>query len=175
MSFSGPDPLVLVDQMVSTQVGFFAQLKGKLTVQRYRGAMIFVDHYSRLRFVHLMRDQSSAETIKAKRTFEQFAADHGVQIKHYHCDNGRFADNAFKNSCESSRQRLTFCGVNAHFQNGIAKRVICDLSESARKQSCCTHKPVGQQQYIWPCGHMLCAAPRSYSTPYRCWRKAHRG
>ena len=41
--------------MVSTQVGFFAQLKGKLTVQRYHGATIFVDHYSRLRFVHLMR------------------------------------------------------------------------------------------------------------------------
>jgi hypothetical protein len=129
-----PGECVSVDQMVSTQVGFYAQLKGKLTVQRYRGATIFVDHYSRLRFVHLMRDSTSAETIKAKRAFEQFAADHGVQIKHYHCDNGRFADNAFKNSCESARQRLTFCGVNAHFQNGIAERAIRDLSESARKQ-----------------------------------------
>ena len=129
-----PGECVSVDQMVSTQVGFFAQMKGKLTLHRYRGATIFVDHFSRLRFIHLMRDSSSEETIKAKRAFEQFAADHGVKILHYHCDNGRFADNAFKGSCESARQRLTFCGVNAHFQNGIAERAIRDLSESARKQ-----------------------------------------
>ena len=129
-----PGECVSVDQMVSTQVGFYAQLKGKLTNRRYRGATIFVDHYSRLRFIHLMQDSSSDETIKAKRAFEQFAADHGVKILHYHCDNGRFADNAFKQACEQSRQQLTFCGVNAHFQNGIAERAIRDLSESARKQ-----------------------------------------
>jgi hypothetical protein len=32
------------------------------------------------------------------------------------------------------RQKLTFCGVNAHFQNGIAERAIHDLSESVQKQ-----------------------------------------
>jgi hypothetical protein len=53
---------------------------------------------------------------------------------HYHCDNGQFADNAWKQSCEASRQQLTFCGVNAHFQNGIAERAIQDLSESALKR-----------------------------------------
>ncbi len=65
---------------------------------------------------------------------KQYANEHGVKISHYHCDNGRFADNAFKQSCDASRQQLTFCGVNAHFQNGIAERAIRDLSESARKQ-----------------------------------------
>ena len=81
-----------------------------------------------------MQDLLSDETIKAKGAFEQFAAEHGVKIKHYHCDNGRFADNLFKQACEQNRQRLTFCGVNAHFQNGIAECAIRDLSESARKQ-----------------------------------------
>jgi hypothetical protein len=47
---------------------------------------------------------------------------------------GRFADNAFKQSCKQCRQQLTFCGMNAHFRNGIAERAIRDLSESARKQ-----------------------------------------
>jgi hypothetical protein len=51
-----PGECVSVNQMTSTQVGFYAQLKGKLTIQRYRGATIFVNHYSQIRFVHLMRD-----------------------------------------------------------------------------------------------------------------------
>jgi hypothetical protein len=129
-----PGECISVDQMESSQVGFFAQSKGKLTKKQYTGATIFVDHFSRLRFIHLMLDLSAEETLKAKRAFEQFASEHGVKIQHYHCNNGRFADNAFKQSCEQSRQQLTFCGVNAHFQNGIAERAIRDLSESARKQ-----------------------------------------
>jgi hypothetical protein len=81
-----------------------------------------------------MTTLSSDKTVAAKLAFEQFAEQHGVTIQHYHCDNGRFADNDFKTACEQARQRLTFCGVNAHFQNGIAKKAIRDLSEGARKQ-----------------------------------------
>jgi hypothetical protein len=67
-----------------------------------------------------MTKMSSEETVAAKHAFERFADQNGVRIEHYHCDNGRFADNDFKWECEQARQRLTFCGVNAHFQNGIA-------------------------------------------------------
>ena len=81
-----------------------------------------------------MESFTSAETIRAKESFERFATDHGVAIRHYHADNGRFKDNAFVNHCSSSNQQLTFCGVNAHFQNGIAEKAIRDLTESARKQ-----------------------------------------
>jgi hypothetical protein len=120
--------------MVSTHVGFFAQLKGGLTKKRYKAASIFVDHFSCLCFVHLMQDLSSEESVKAKRAFEQFAAEHGITIRHYHCNNDRFANNAFKQDCQESDQQLTFCGVNAHFQNGIAERTIRNLSDSASKQ-----------------------------------------
>ncbi len=41
-----PGECVSVNHMISTQVGFFAQLKGKLTSKRYRAASIFVDHFS---------------------------------------------------------------------------------------------------------------------------------
>jgi hypothetical protein len=57
-----------------------------------------------------------------------------VTINHYHADNGRFGDNAFMQLVAKSGQTIYFCGVNAHFQNGIAEKRICDLSEQARKQ-----------------------------------------
>jgi hypothetical protein len=84
--------------------------------------------------MHLQNDNSAAETMLAKQAFEKFAAKHSVHILHYHCDSKRFADNTFKQSCKASRQRLTFCGVNSYFQNGIAECAIWDLSKSAYKQ-----------------------------------------
>jgi hypothetical protein len=48
-----PGECISVDQMMSTEVGFYVQMKGKLTKKWYRCATVFVDHYSRLRFVHL--------------------------------------------------------------------------------------------------------------------------
>jgi hypothetical protein len=43
-----PGQCVSVDQMESTQAGFIAQLKGRLTTKRYKAATVFVDHFSRL-------------------------------------------------------------------------------------------------------------------------------
>ena len=48
-----PGETISVNQMTSTEVGFFPQLKGTLTKKRYRCRAIFVDNYSRLRYVHL--------------------------------------------------------------------------------------------------------------------------
>jgi hypothetical protein len=89
-----PGEIVSVDQMESTEVGFFTQLKWSLTKKQYRHCTVFVDHFSRLRFVHLQIDGSAEETMLAKQAFEKFAVEHGVRILHYHCDNGQFADNA---------------------------------------------------------------------------------
>jgi hypothetical protein len=130
-----PGECVSVNHMQSTEPGFYGQSKGILTKTRYQNATIFVDHYSRFKFVYLMTSNlTGKETVNAKRAFERFAAKHGIHITHYHCDNGRFADSLFRQACKFQGQKLTFCGVNAHFQNGIAEQAIGDLSESARKQ-----------------------------------------
>ncbi len=129
-----PGECISVNQMMSTEVGFSAQMKGKLTKKRYRCATIFVDHYSLLHFVHLQINDSSVETVATKCAFETFAAEHVVKNQHNHCNYGRFSDNAFKQACHEQHQQLTFCGVNAHFQNCIAKCSIQDLLESAHKQ-----------------------------------------
>ena len=93
---------VSVDQMTSTELGFFAQLKGKLTKKRYHCATIFVNHYSCLQLVHLQVNDSSVKTISAKGAFKTFVAEHGVKIQHYHCNNSQFLDNAFKQACHDA-------------------------------------------------------------------------
>jgi hypothetical protein len=50
---------VSVNQMILMQVGFIAQLKGTLTKKRYTEATVFVDHYSRLKYIHLMTNLTS--------------------------------------------------------------------------------------------------------------------
>ena len=130
--------------------GFYAQLKGKLTTKQYTAATIFVDHFSRLHYVHLMTSLSSQDTIDAKQAFKQFASDHGVCIRQYHTDNGYFADNAFKQHCSQQQQTISYCGVNAHFQNGIAERAIRDML----KPCSFMEKQDGQAQCIFICGRM---------------------
>ncbi len=146
-----PAECVSVNQMTSTKVGFYVQMKEKLTKKRYRCATDFVDHYSRLRFVHLQINDSSIETVAAKQAFKTFAAEHGIKIQHYHCNNGHFSDNAFKQACHEQRQKLTFCGVNAHFQNGIAKCPFRDLLESACKEllHACARWPQAVHFALW--------------------------
>ena len=124
-----PGQVVSVDQLESNTPGFIAQLKGKLTQQRYNYATVFVDQFSGYTFVYFQHRITSEETVQAKHAFESAAEQRGVKIVHYHANNGRFADNAFIMSCNAQRQSLSYCGVNAHFQNGIAERRIWDLQE----------------------------------------------
>lgn len=131
-TITAPGDCVSIDQLESSQPGFIAQLKGSLTRERYHAATIFVDHFSRLSYVYVHRSTTAIETVTAKHAFEQFAKGYGVSIKHYHADNGRFAENLFMADVARLGQSITFCGVNAHFQNGIAEKRIRDLQEGAR-------------------------------------------
>jgi hypothetical protein len=79
---------VSINQMTSTEVNFYVQMKGKLTKKCYRYATVFLNHYSRLRFIHLQVNNSSVRTVTTKHSFETFATKHGIKIQHYHCDNG---------------------------------------------------------------------------------------
>ena len=91
-----PGQVVSIDQMESSTPGLIAQMRGFLTKQRYRVATVFTDHYSCLSYVHMQKTTNMDDTLEAKRAFENFAQTHGVQVSHYHCNNGRFADRAFR-------------------------------------------------------------------------------
>jgi transposase InsO family protein len=111
--------------------GLIAQIKGIPTTKRYNYAAVFTDHYSKLGYVHLQQALTSEETVQAKHAFENYAATHNIKIIHYHADNGRFADKAFHQDLKNNNQTITFSGVNAHWQNGVAENRIGDLTENA--------------------------------------------
>jgi hypothetical protein len=83
---------------------------------------------------------------------EQEAADVGVTIKRYHTDNGVFASREFRNHCAALDQTLSFSGVGAHHQNGIAERAIQTVTNMAR--ACMIHAQLHWPEHsfidLWP-------------------------
>ncbi len=73
--------------------------------------------------MHLQQASSGEDTLMAKRAFESYAERFAVKVKRYLADNGRFVENEFMRSIQANNQVITLCGVNAHFQNGIAQRM----------------------------------------------------
>ena len=146
-----PGECVSVDQLESTTPGLIAQLKHP-TKARYRVATVFIDHATRFSYVYLQQSTNAEETVQAKRAFEQFARTNGINIQHYHADNGRFADNKFRKDIAACGQTLSFCGVNAHFQNGVAERKIRELQEHARTMLIHANKrwPSAITTNLWP-------------------------
>jgi hypothetical protein len=73
-------------------------------------------------------------------------------VQHYHADNGRFADNKFCEAVAQKGQSLTFCGVNAHFQNGVAERRIRELQDHARTMLIHANRrwPQAINAHLWP-------------------------
>ena len=79
-----------------------------------------------------MTELDGKATVDAKMAFERIAAKYDVQIKHYHSDNGLFDTKIFLDSVKTSNQTMTFCGVNAHHQNGKAENRVKDITTHAR-------------------------------------------
>jgi hypothetical protein len=111
-----------MDQLVSAQPGLVPQISQFLTNLQIWGAGIFIDHFFDYVYVALMRDLSLEETLLAKTAFERHASKGGVIISSYQADNGRFADSSFQQAIKEPHQKITFCAVGAHHQNGIVEQ-----------------------------------------------------
>ena len=158
-----PGQCISVDQLQSPCPGLIPQAKGKLTKRRYTCATVFVDHFSGLDFVVPQESQSAEDTVEAKEVFERFAQSCGVAIRHYHCDNGVFAAKKFRDAVDHSQQTISFCGVNAHHQNGIAERRIQDLSDSTRAMLVeARHRNPLVKNFLWPLALLQDSEMRRY-------------
>ena len=105
---------VSIDQFESSTPGFIGLMRGFPTKMRYTSGTVFTDHHSRLSFIHLHKSLSALETLHAKHCFERYCKQHSIEVKHYHADNGRFADNTFLADVEQNGQTISFCAVNSH-------------------------------------------------------------
>jgi hypothetical protein len=90
----------------------------------YEGGAIYVDHASGKVFCHLQSSLDAADTIRGKQILEKDAQDCGHRVLKYHSDNGIFASAEFRDHCDKLNQDLSFSGVGAHHQNGVAERAI---------------------------------------------------
>ena len=72
--------IVSVDQLESSTPGLIAQLKGKLSQQRYKYATVFVDQFPGYVFVYLQKRLTSEGTVMVKHAFEHSAEKHGVKL-----------------------------------------------------------------------------------------------
>jgi hypothetical protein len=83
---------------------------------------------------------------------ERLAIEEGIHIRHYHADNGVFASDAFKHDCKFYSQKLSFSGVGAHHQNGVAERNIKTISQWARANMIHSafHWPEFATVKLWP-------------------------
>jgi transposase InsO family protein len=127
-----PGDVVSVDQLVSSTPGLIAWLHGgQPTHERYLGSTVFVDQASDFSYIFHHTALNSDQTVKAKQAFEREAKRHGVTIKHYHADNDLFRTKLFMADIEKKGQTISFAGVGAHHQNGIAEKRIGDLQRRA--------------------------------------------
>ena len=123
-----PGAGVSVDHVEAGTPGYIWQTKGAPTHRRYKYFSLYVDHDSRFLYPFFQEGKTAAETLKGKHAFEAFAKAKGVSLHHIHTDNGVFNSDLYKSDIASKNQTISFCGVNAHWQNGIVERyngVIC--------------------------------------------------
>ena len=83
-------------------------------------------------YTHLQRGQTLIKSIEVKAAYKLMAATFGIRVKKFHTDNGIFAEEGFKRDVSDNNQTISYCGVRAHFQNGIAEASIKQVTEKSR-------------------------------------------
>ena len=115
-----PGAKVSTDQLVVAQPGQVPRISGRHTNERICGATGFLDHYTKYSYSALHTSQDGDQTLNAKISFESHAKTCNVEeIKAYCADNGRFSENTFRYAIQLAQQKIDFCAVGAHHQNGL--------------------------------------------------------
>ena len=131
-SIKEPGDLFHMDQAESTTAGRPFTHSGKNSTKKIYVVSLFVDSVSKKVFVEFQRSTGAKETVKSKHNIERQSRDAGVKIKSFRADNGIFKAAEFKTDLEMNDQSISFCGVGAHHQNGVAERFIRTFIERAR-------------------------------------------
>jgi hypothetical protein len=127
-----PGDEVSYDQFDSSVSGYKAQQTGKPTTLRCSCRSVFFDNVSRYVYLQLHHSTGGAEAKSAKHNFERTAKKVESKSRHIVQTMVFFAKEEITSSAAAQNQILTFSGLGAHNQNGIAERYIRTLTEKAR-------------------------------------------
>ena len=148
-----PGDEVSADQFVCRVPGRLPNTKGKeSTTDMYHGGTIWVDHYSQYIHLSLQVSLRVGETLVGKRSFERSASDLGVKIKSYRTDNAPFNSKLFRAEIDRLGQTISYSGVGAHHQAGVAERAIQTITQWARAM-------MMHQLLHWPANSILLCGP----------------
>ena len=111
-----------------------------------------MDAYSA--YTHLINQASLrvGETLIGKHKFNLFAKQHGIKLKHFWADNHPFSSKAFLEDLAGNEQSVSYSGVGAHFQNGVAERAQYTVTLWARSMMMhqLLHWPEAFDPDLWP-------------------------
>ena len=93
---------------------------------------MWVDHFSHFLHAQCHEQATIQAALESKENFELYAKRYNVRIKHIHSNNGIFTTKAFKDHVVACDQQQSFCGVGAHWQNGVIERYIGVITTRAR-------------------------------------------
>ena len=148
-----PGDCVSIDHYESSVRGRLPNTQGREAWhRRYCGGTIFVDHATGYTRCFHQSSLTAGDTLRSKRRFEQDARGHNVRVKKYHGDNGVFTAKEFQDELAALGQLMTYSGVGAHHQNGVAERAIMTIFYRARSMllHASIHWPEATSEALWP-------------------------
>ncbi len=169
-----PGECILVDQMTSTEVGFFAQLKGKLTKKRYKCATVFVDH-----FICLHLNTSNLTTSPTKHlppSLPSSSTQQSLESRSYFITATMYASMIMPSGKRAMMQGNNSPSVGSMpiFKMALPSKPS-GTSWKAHGSNCSMRVLAGRRQSTLHCGHKPCKMKLTFTTTYQCWRMAHLG
>ena len=67
---------------------------------------------------------AASDTIESLFLVMCKAMEYGVELKHFHTNNGIFKSKAFMEALKDNYQMITKSGMGEHHQNGVAERAV---------------------------------------------------
>ena len=128
-----PGDTVSIDQYECRVKGLLSNTRGREDpAKKYCGGTLFNDHASSKIDVFHQISLGASDTIRSKELYEQQAEEVVVNFLAYRGDNGVYKSKGFKDDLIRRGQTMTYSGVGAHEQNGVAERGIPTIVNSAR-------------------------------------------
>ena len=127
-----PGDLIHMDQAESSTPGRPLTYSGKNNKNKIFIVTLFVDSISKKIFAEFQRSTGAEESLDSKHSMEREAKTSGISIKAFRSNNGVFKAAEFRADLDNLDQHITYCGVGAHHQNGIAERYIRTMVQKSR-------------------------------------------